>query len=475
MKVGQLVADRYEIEELAGTGGMSSVFRARDSQLGRRVALKILHEQHSKDADYVERFRREARSIARLAHPNIVTLIDRGEESGRQYIVFEHVAGENLKQLVAREGPLPLGRALALTLQVARGLEFAHRHGIVHRDVKPQNVLIDEEGSAKVTDFGIARSLDRDAGLTQTGTLLGTSEYLSPEQARGEHVDERSDQYSLGVLLYELLTGDVPYRGDNLVAVAMRHLHDPVPSVRAARPDVPPRVEAIVARAMAKNPGERFPSTAALVAELEACLGTEVEEDTLAGAMPAPVRHAWRARPVLSPALVLSALAAVAVAVAIGFVLSDRGGVPVLGGNGEGGGAGTGATVRLTAVGDYDPLGDEREHPEAVGLATDGEAGTYWTTETYQSFTKPGVGLLLDARRPTKLSTLTIRTDTPGFTALVQGGDRQNGGFADVSGEQTVARTTRFELDTGGEEYRFYVVWITDPKGRAHLNEVRAR
>src|SRR5215218_370424 len=176
--IGELIGGRYEIEELVGTGGMSSVYRARDSVLERRVALKVLREHFSADPEYVERFRREARAIARLNHPNIVTVIDPGELDRHQFIVFEHVAGENLKDVVRRRGPLPVDEAVAVTTQVARGLAFAHEHGVVHRDVKPQNVLIDENGTAKVTDFGIARSIDPSDELTETGTLLGTSEYI---------------------------------------------------------------------------------------------------------------------------------------------------------------------------------------------------------------------------------------------------------------------------------------------------------
>src|ERR671929_1187047 len=243
MVVGELIAGRYELEELIGTGGMSSVYRAHDRLLERKVALKILHEHHTRDEDYVERFRREARLAAQLSHPNIVTVIDRGEQEGRQFIVFEYVEGENLKALIEREAPLPERTAVDLALQVADGLAFAHAHGLVHRDVKPQNVLLSREGEVKVTDFGIARSLHLDHGVTQTGTVLGTGEYLAPEQASGQPVSPATDVYSLGVVLWELLTGNVPFAGENFVAVALRHVNEPPPSLRERRPDVTPRPE----------------------------------------------------------------------------------------------------------------------------------------------------------------------------------------------------------------------------------------
>src|SRR3954469_14530616 len=269
---GDVIADRYELEELCGSGGMSTVFRARDRQLDRRVAIKILHQRYLEDPEYVERFRREARAVARLSHPNIVTVIDRGEDDGRQYIVFEHVDGENLKELVQRSGRLPVRDAVELALAVADGLAFAHTHGLVHRDVKPQNVLLSREGGVKVTDFGIARSLDVEHGVTQTGTVLGTGEYLAPEQASGKPVSPATDVYSLGVVLWELLVGDVPFTGENFVAVALRHVNEPAPSLRERRPDVPPRLEAAVDRALAKDPAHRFPSMTAFAKELRACL-----------------------------------------------------------------------------------------------------------------------------------------------------------------------------------------------------------
>ena len=288
--VGEVIADRYELEVLVEHGGMSSVYRGYDRMLERNVALKVLHPQFRDDPEYVERFRREARAVAQLSHPHIVTVIDRGVSDGHQYIVFEFVAGENLKQMIERTGPLPVRRVVELGIQVADALAFAHAHGIVHRDVKPQNILIDGSGEAKVTDFGIARTLDVERGVTQTGTVLGTSNYLSPEQAEGAPVTPATDVYSLGVVLYELLTGDVPFRGDNLVVVAMKHVTEEPPDVAELRPDIPPRLAQAVRHALEKQPGLRFPSMDAFATELRRCLeglGDFDADRTIVRGMPA--------------------------------------------------------------------------------------------------------------------------------------------------------------------------------------------
>jgi eukaryotic-like serine/threonine-protein kinase len=480
--IGQLLAGRYELQDLAGTGGMSSVYRARDSVLERTVAIKILHEHFSDDPEYVERFRREARALAQLNHPNIVTVIDRGEFEGRQFIVFEHVDGETLKSLIDREGPLPVDQALSLVHQIARGLAFAHEHGVVHRDVKPHNVLIDEGGVAKVTDFGVARSVDPADGLTETGALLGTSEYIAPEQANGQRVDERSDQYSLGTVLYELLAGEPPFSGDNFMAVAMRHIQEPVPSVREARPDVSPRLDAIVARSMAKRPEDRFPTTEAMMAALEAershasapgepAVESVRDEDTESIELPGPVplRAPGRSRFPLPLVLILIAAGVAALVVAL---IVAGGGTNSLTDKVSGGGGG-GARVRLHALSDFDPDGDSTEHPESVPAATDGNASTSWTTETYSSFSKPGVGIVLDARSGMELSQVTVTSDTPGFTAVIEASNRPDAGFKTLSESQTVAASTTYDLSGG--KYRYYLVWITSLESRAHVNEVNAK
>ena len=482
--IGQLLAGRYELQDVAGSGGMSSVYRARDTVLERTVAIKILHEHYSDDPEYVERFRREARALAQLNHPNIVTVIDRGEYEGRQFIVFEHVEGENLKELIDREGQLPVDQALALVHQVARGLAFAHEHGVVHRDVKPHNVLIDADGVAKVTDFGIARSVEPADGLTETGTLLGTSEYIAPEQASGQRVDERSDQYSLATVLYELLTGSPPFTGDNFMAVAMKHIQEPVPSVRDSRPDVSPRLDAIVSRAMAKRPENRFPTTEAMMAALEAARADTdgalapalvsppddgaTESIPVPGPLPPSVERSRKRFPL--PILV--GLVVVGVAALVIALVIAGGGTDSLTGNGAGG-VGGGDRVRLVALSDFDPDGDGTEHPEAVPAATDGSATTYWTTESYSTFDKAGVGIVLDARRGVDLSELTVTTDTPGYTAVIEASNRSDGGFKVVSDSQTVEEQTTFDLEGG--DYRYYLIWITSLDGRAHVNDVRAK
>jgi hypothetical protein len=491
---GDLIADRYELEELVGTGGMSSVFRAHDRQLERLVAVKILHEHYAADPEYLERFRREARAVAKLSHPNIVTVIDRGDDGGRQYIVFEHVEGENLKELVLRSGRLPVRRALELALAIAEGLAFAHDHGLVHRDVKPQNVLLNREGEVKVTDFGIARSLHMDHGVTQTGTVLGTGEYLAPEQASGKPVSGATDVYSLGVVLWELLAGDVPFVGENFVAVALRHVNEPAPSLRERRPDVPPRLEAAVDRALAKDPAHRFPSMTAFAKELRACLA-EVDghappppaEDDVGLTLVTPPAQApagapaqrRRARPPARSrrrrpwAWALLALAVAGAAFAAVVLLGGSGR-----NDGASGGGGSGSPVQLHGVAGYDPEGDGVEHNELAGSATDRSTATAWTTETYGSEEfgglKRGVGLVLAASRPVKLAHLTVTTPTPGFTAQIESGDSPTGGFTADSSSQPVAGTTTFTLD--GKTSAYYVVWITKlpPGGRAEISEVTA-
>jgi len=475
--VGEIVAERYELEELVGHGGMSSVYRAHDSLLERYVALKVLHEQYNEDDDFVERFKREARLVAQLQHPNIVTVIDRGEQAGRQYIVFEYIEGENLKELVVRRGRLEVREALEIAIEVARALGFAHEHGLVHRDVKPQNVLLNGDGRAKVTDFGIARSLDVEQGVTQTGTVLGTSNYIAPEQASGKHVDQHSDVYSLGVVLYEMLTGQLPFPGESFVAVALKHVNEPPPSVLDVRGDIPIRVAEAVDRALEKEPERRFPTMDAFAAELDACLGELDRGGDGAVTMVVPAKQrlarppARRSVPRLPLGIGMIALVAIA-----GIVV----GLLTLGGTKGQNKSSAGSPVSLTGVGAYDPYGDGTEHDSAAPKATDGNLASYWYTETYHdapSLGKPGVGLVLDALAPTQVSRIVLRTDTPGFTAYIRATNILGGPSQPISDTKVVGSRTVFDVRNSSGPKRYYIIWISrlpSDSNFAHVNEVRA-
>jgi beta-lactam-binding protein with PASTA domain/predicted Ser/Thr protein kinase len=269
MASGVVVDSRYRLLSRLGSGGMAEVWAAEDTELGRQIALKLLHGRLAADDDFVERFRREASAAAGLQHPNVVSVYDRGESQGTYYIAMEYLRGPSLKDLV-RRGPLEPRYAVELVVQVLRAARFAHRRGIVHRDLKPHNVMLDDEGRVKVTDFGIARAGASD--MTETGLIMGTAQYLSPEQAQGHAVTERSDLYSIGVMLFELLTGRVPFEGESPVTIALRHVSEPPPAPSQLNPAVPPALDAVVLRALAKDPRDRFADADEFIAALTAAV-----------------------------------------------------------------------------------------------------------------------------------------------------------------------------------------------------------
>ncbi|MBW3574470.1 MAG: Stk1 family PASTA domain-containing Ser/Thr kinase [Actinobacteria bacterium] len=293
---------RYELHRRIARGGMADVFLARDSLLDRPVAVKVLFPEFATDPTFVQRFRREAQAAANLSHPNIVSVYDWGEEGGTYFIVMEYVEGPSLAQLIRDEGRIEPERAADITADVAAALGFAHRNGVVHRDVKPGNVIISPNGQVKVADFGIARAVSTQENLTQAGTVMGTATYFSPEQARGEAVDPRSDVYSLGVVLYEMLTGRPPFTGDSPVAVAYKHVQETPQPPRARNPRIPGALEAIVLQAMAKDTAERYASAEDLRSDLGRFRqGSPVSAQTVAAAPLAAEPTRAVASPLLDP------------------------------------------------------------------------------------------------------------------------------------------------------------------------------
>jgi eukaryotic-like serine/threonine-protein kinase len=490
--LGTILNGRYRLEARIGTGGMSSVYRALDETLERPVAIKLMNREIATDSDQLERFRREARAVAQLSHPHIVGVIDYGEDQGRPYIVLEYVEGETLKERIRRNGELDVSEAVAYAIEIARALGAAHARHIVHRDVKPQNVLIDEEGSAKVTDFGIARSLDDD-GLTADGRVLGTTDYVSPEQALGHHVTGQSDLYSLGIVLFEMLTGSVPFRGENQVAVAMKHVREELPDVQALRPEVSASLAAVIDRATAKDLHERYRSDEELIADLESVLALQAartgsatgEATAVLRTLPSSTRRRVPLRARSRPAvLALGALLAVA-ALVVGIVLlGDR----THRGTGTQrtahGGAMTQVGLRSDAAHDYDPLGDQSEHPDQRAFAIDGNPSTVWTTESYSTgdLQKAGVGLALDAAPGAVFRRLRVRTPTPGFAAKVYVAasaalPRQlpDPAWKLVATVSSVGSKQAIGLDTAGQRSRWVLLWITGlPAGtdRAEISEL---
>jgi eukaryotic-like serine/threonine-protein kinase len=425
--IGTVLSGRYRLAAKLGSGGMSTVYLARDTTLDRDVAVKVMHREMSEQPDQLERFRQEARAVAKLSHPNVVAVIDAGEDGGYPYIVFEYVEGETLKQRIGRVGALDTQEALAYAIEIARGLTVAHARKMVHRDIKPQNVLIDAEGRAKLTDFGISRQLEQD-GMTATGRVLGTTDYVAPEQAMGHAVDERSDIYSLGVVLYEMLIGQVPFHADSQVGVAMKHVNEELPDVQQRRPELSAAAALVVERATAKDPSKRYQAVGEMIDDLSTALEVEAaragsttgEATTVLEAVPPAKRNlSVRARWSWAAIALLAAVAIGALVVVV-FISS---------GDGGGGGAlnGKGSTVGISSATDFDPQGDGEEDPETIELAVDGNLATAWSSEHYDTDTfagtktgpDPGVGLYVTAKSTTQPAKMVVRSPTPGWDGEV--------------------------------------------------------
>jgi serine/threonine-protein kinase len=495
--LGTLLGGRYRLDAQIGSGGMSTVYRAFDTVLERPVAIKLMHREIASDSDQLERFRREARSVARLNHPHIVTVIDAGEELsedvaepefGTPYIVLEYVEGETLKQLIRRDGPLEITQAIAYAIELARALSAAHERMIVHRDVKPQNVLIGEEGGAKITDFGIARTLTEE-GLTVAGRVLGTTDYVSPEQALGEPVTGQSDLYSLGIVLYEMLTGEVPFRGDSPVAVAMRHVREQVPDVQQLRPEVSAATASVVDRAVAKDLDYRYADARSMTAALEEVLAIEAaragqatgEVTSILRTLPGDTRRRlpWRMR---QPARWAASLALLIAIVAIALVLAAQQahkgtGVPP---DVHAGAGLQPVPLSQTAAHDYNPFGTGPENHDRVQNVVDSDPNTDWSTAHYYEATLKkaggtGVGVYLDASPGVVARAIEVQTPTPGFDVQIYGARSINlsypygdstpltarGWHGPLASASDVRNRQRISLSSAATPYRYYLIWLT--------------
>ena len=504
--LGTTIGGRYRLEAEIGRGGMSTVYRAFDTVLERPVAIKMMHREIAADADQLERFRREARSVAQLNHPHVVTVIDAGEEPsegsgeaavdglfGTPYIVLEFVEGETLKDLIRREGALDIPQAIAYAIEIARALGAAHERQVVHRDVKPHNVLISEEGGAKITDFGIARTLTEE-GLTMAGRVLGTTDYVSPEQALGHPVTGQSDLYSLGIVLYEMLTGEVPFRGESPVAVAMKHVREELPDVQLLRPKVSAATAAVVDRATAKDLSRRYPDAATMLAELEEVLALEAsrsgqatgEVTTVLRSLSGGTRRRlpWRMRHPARWAASLALLVAIVAIVLIVLAEQTHRGTGVTSGTSARPGL-TPVALSQTAAHDYNPFGTGPENRDLVDNVVDNDPNTTWSTEQYYEGTLKkvggvGAGLYVDAAPGVIGKALALQTPTPGFAVQIYAGQHidlslpygsstpltARGWQGPVGASTHVRSGERIPLHLQGQRYRYYLVWLmTLPAG----------
>ncbi len=475
----RVIAGRYRLERLIGIGGMAEVWRATDLVLQRPVAVKLLKGALADDPVLVERFRREAAAAARLAHPCVVRVFDTVGTQAEQAVVMELVEGRTLRQRLDREGRLPAADVVTIGLALADGLDAAHRADLVHRDVKPGNILLTNDGRVVLTDFGIATAMRAKRDLTREDVMMGTAKYLSPEQVLGTPVDARSDVFSLGVVLYECLAGEVPFAADTDAATALARLQrTPVP-LRTLRPGLPRDLEGVVHACLARRPELRPQSAAALrdrLARLELSPSADASPTM---PEPSPLRRTGRRKVVLA----VVALVAVCLAGAIGLSRSaDQPGAPaaVSAGVPVDGGTATATTasptpagpVSITATAEFDPPpGDGRENPGQLGALVDGDPATTWSTVCYESATfgaKGGVGLRFRLSAPPVGMALEVTSPTTGWSARVflattAGPTLAGWGTAASAGTNLPAGTVRFPLAGAGTEV---LLWL-DRAGRA--------
>jgi hypothetical protein len=473
---GSRLDGRYVLESQVASGGMATVWRGTDQVLGRPVAVKVLHENLSQDEELLERFRMEAVAAARLSHPSVVRVFDTGVDGGVCYIVMELFEGITLADLVAEDGPLPPEEAARIVRAALHGLAHAHREGIVHRDVKPSNILVDASGLVKVTDFGIAKAAFAEGDLTTTGSLLGTAKYLAPEQVEGGTVDPRTDIYAAGIVLYEALTGRPPFEAETHMATAAMRLAQEPPSPGSVRSGIPRPLEAAVLKALARAPEDRFQSAEEMGSALDRSTpdGTErVRRRKVAPPRAARPRPSMFRSWMLVPLVLLVAAAAAVGAFLLVDSLVD-----------EGGGNGGSSTAQLepleiVAADDYDPDGDGAEHPEDVVSAWDGEPTTFWQTEGYNDddMDKDGVGIYFDLGAPTEVARIRVRTPTTGWRFEIRASDEGptfESRLAGPDGATFTADGTVVNVNLDPATHRYFLIWITNlpPEGSPHRAQI---
>ncbi len=470
---GRRLTDRYVLQEELASGGMGGLWLARDEVLGRLVAVKVLHEHLAEDDQLLERFRLEAVAAARLSHPAVVRVFDTGIDEGTCFIVMELVEGTSVADMLADQGPLRPAEAARVVRGVLQALSHAHREGVIHRDVKPGNILVGRDGIVKLADFGIAKTAFAGGDLTTTGNLLGTSRYLSPEQVTGGEIDARSDIYAAGVVLYELLTGRPPFEAETHIATAtMRLTVDPAPP-RSLRPGIPRALEAVVMKALAREADDRFQTADEMSAALERAAPAGESRPPVVREEHVPPRRSYRSWIVVPAVLLLLAGIAVGAFLLLEGFGTDPGEEP---GTGE-----PTSRIRLEQALAYDPIRGDGEHDESAGAAIDDDDISYWETERYNEdfgIVKDGVGLVIELREEAEVGRVRILTDTPGWDFNIfladDPGDFDYTGTPMLEVEEADGAGT-YDIDPPVET-SYVLIWITglvESDGyRAFINDV---
>ncbi|MDQ4096875.1 MAG: protein kinase [Actinomycetota bacterium] len=490
----RVLAGRYRLRRPIARGGMAEVWEATDHILGRPVAVKVLLPHLAVDQSFLERFRREAIAAARLAHPNVVATFDTGVDDGVAYIVMELVHGRTLHQVLAAQGALSPHRAMRIAVQVAAALDYAHEHGVVHRDVKPGNILVGDDERVKVADFGIAKAAVAPGAegkpwasqdLTQSGAVVGTAKYLSPEQVNGDPIDGRADIYSLGVVLYEMLCGRAPFAGETDVAVALQHVTASPLSPRQVRSGIPRSLEAVVLRALSKSPDDRYATAADMESALVSVdLGPDdavplvVRDPTPPEGTPA-LSFRESERSWLYPVGLIVAAAVALGIIGVLFARTDTG-QRLLNGNGN---SGATRTLTVARAQSFDPPpGSQAEHDDELPLLFDGDQSTAWTTETYSTSRfgrlKEGVGMVAVLSGAGRLDELEVTSASEGWSARVYVADGPKATLAEW-GEPVASKngigdgSTTFSLE--GRQGAAILLWITDlgPANQVGVAEVK--